>query len=183
MSVGVMKRWWDKRVLTCRSCLAASAPARVWNVTKPTGCKGKEQKHILSLRRSCGWKVSNYFMPIMVAVGLLLTRAAGCCCSHKPSSASASIRTLQFHRQSALESWKSRGTHHHFWNCGGAIVMWYRKHLPMRFCHFCWSPSAAIPRNPVWVEKDNRKIKSDNRLLIWKVRCLPISHVQQINYY
>lgn len=96
MSVGVMKRWWDKRVLTCRSCLAASAPARVWNVTKPTGCKGKEQKHILSLRRSCGWKVSNYFMPIMVAVGLLLTRAAGCFCSHKPSSSSASIRTLQW---------------------------------------------------------------------------------------
>lgn len=96
MSVGVMKRWWDKRVLTCRSCLAASAPARVWNVTKPTGCKGKEQKHILSLRRSCGWKVSNYFMPIMVAVGLLLTRAAGCCCSHKPSSSSASIRRLQW---------------------------------------------------------------------------------------
>lgn len=24
--------------LTCRSCLAASAPARVWNVTNPTGC-------------------------------------------------------------------------------------------------------------------------------------------------
>ena len=30
--------------LTCKSCLAASAPARVLKVTKPTGCK-RDKKH------------------------------------------------------------------------------------------------------------------------------------------
>lgn len=30
--------------LTCKSCLAASAPALVLNVTKPTGCDSKNDK-------------------------------------------------------------------------------------------------------------------------------------------
>lgn len=31
---------------------------------------------------------------------------------------------------------------------GWPIVTRYRKHLPMQFCHFCWSPLATIPRSP-----------------------------------
>ena len=37
--------------LTCRSCLAASAPALVLKVTKPTGCKNK--RNYCMLCRSC----------------------------------------------------------------------------------------------------------------------------------
>ena len=37
----------------------------------------------------------------------------------------------------------------------------------MQFCHFCWSPSATIPRNPVKVSSgEETGIESDNRLLI-----------------
>lgn len=35
MGVVIIGRQW---MLTCKSCFAASAPARVLNVTKPTGC-------------------------------------------------------------------------------------------------------------------------------------------------
>lgn len=38
-----------KEIITCKSCLAASAPARVWNVTKPTGYRMKKEVNELSL--------------------------------------------------------------------------------------------------------------------------------------
>ena len=45
---GLRSRVWVI-LLTCKSCLAASAPALVLKVTKPTGCKERNDQELVGL--------------------------------------------------------------------------------------------------------------------------------------